>query len=484
MKQRAFATFFAAIGFAGFAQHLVAAPAHYFVVSENAAGELSIASHRVVDIDGIEQSAFGDPSYTLLEQTLTVEVVDKRSSAVNFKSAITASSWIRGEFHDRPHQSGIGHAIKGHIVPERERTYVVRVPLSSDHVLKLRKLSPGKGEISGAALGAGALDVDLDRIEQSAIAPSALPAGYDAGTVLDSGPLSNRLDLLIMGDGYTAAQRANFITDATNLANSFLNVAPYRDFKQLINVHWLFVPSNQSGADKPACAETPGSAVITVDTAFDASFCVSGIRRLVTVDGVKVANAAAAMPGWDAIMVIVNDTEYGGSGGTRSVVTKAAAAVEIAQHEFGHSFSRLADEYSTAYPGYPPCSDVAGTAACQVNVTDQTDRALVKWNAWIANTTPIPTTQAVAGDTRAAGLWEGARYLEQGMYRQCFNGAMRSLGAPFCKVDSEAFVKRLYAPTGAGWGVPSAGVSLIEPMSTPLGPTLAAQPNQPITFRA
>jgi hypothetical protein len=226
MKRGAFVAFIATMVFTGVMQAVVAAPAHYFVVSENAAGELSIVSHRIVDIDGIEQSSLPHPAYSLFEQTLTIEVVSKRSNAVAFKSATTASPWIRGEFHDSPHQSGVGHNIKGHIVPEQERTYVVRVPSTSDQVLKLRKLVPIKGGISSAALGAGALDIDLDRIEQSAVAPSALPAGYDAGTVLDNGPLSNRLDLLIMGDGYTAAQRETFVADATNLANAFLNVSP------------------------------------------------------------------------------------------------------------------------------------------------------------------------------------------------------------------------------------------------------------------
>jgi IgA Peptidase M64/Divergent InlB B-repeat domain len=474
----------AAMGFVSGAQTAHASPAHYFVVSESATGELSIVSHRIVDIDGIEHTSRAHPAYSLFEQTLTVEVIDKQSGTVSFQSAVAVSPWIRGEFHDTPHESGIGHRIKGHIVPESQRIYAVRIPVGSDRVLQLRKLNASK-DVSGAALGAGALDIDLDRISQSSAAPSALPAGYEAGTVLDNGPSSNRLDLLIMGDGYTAAQRSAFIADATNLANNFLNVSPYKDFKQLVNVHWLFVPSNESGADKPACPQTPGSAVVVVDTAFDASFCASNIRRLVTVNGTKVVNAAAAVPGWDAIMVIVNDPEYGGSGGSRSVVTKASSAVQIAQHEFGHSFSRLADEYSTAYPGYPACSDVTvGAATCQPNVTDQTDPASIKWNAWIAPTTPIPTTQAVAGDNRAAGLWEGARYLTADMYRQCNNGAMRSLGAPFCKVDSEVFVKRLYTPTNGGWGIPASGVSLIEPASTPLGPTVAAQPGQPFVFRA
>ncbi len=54
------------------------------------------------------------------------------------------------------------------------------------------------------------------------------------------------------------------------------------------------------------------------------------------------------------------------------------AVVGLAQHEFGHTFTDLADEYTTPYPGFPPCSDRFGPA-CEPNVTDETRREEVKW---------------------------------------------------------------------------------------------------------
>jgi hypothetical protein len=59
-----------------------------------------------------------------------------------------------------------------------------------------------------------------------------------------------------------------------------------------------------------------------------------------------------------------------------------------------------------------------------------------------------------------AGLWEGARYLSTGMYRQGYNCLMRVLGAPFCDVAAEAYALRLYE---GGWGVPAAGIRNVEP---------------------
>jgi len=80
-----------------------------------------------------------------------------------------------------------------------------------------------------------------------------------------------------------------------------------------------------------------------------------------------------------------------------------------------------------------------------------------------------------------AGLWQGARYLNAGMYRQCYNGIMQSLGSPFCHVDSEAFVKRMY---GGGWGAPALGVSLIEPGASPAGATVTAPQFSHVAFSA
>jgi hypothetical protein len=46
------------------------------------------------------------------------------------------------------------------------------------------------------------------------------------------------------------------------------------------------------------------------------------------------------------------------------------------------------------------------------------------------------------------------------MYRPGYNCLMRSLGAPFCAVASEAYALRLY---NSGWGVPAGGIDNIEP---------------------
>src|SRR5205085_6703672 len=78
------------------------------------------------------------------------------------------------------------------------------------------------------------------------------------------------------------------------------------------------------------------------------------------------------------------------------------------------------------------------------NATMQTNRALIKWTAWILPSTPLPTPQ---DPTNAAvvGLFQGAEYQSNGWYRPKLDCKMRTLGVPFCEVCSEALVKSVYA---------------------------------------
>jgi IgA peptidase M64 len=328
-------------------------------------------------------------------------------------------------------------------------------------------------------LNGGAASLDLDRIDLLA-AGFRLAGERPPRTVASVGTTSspaNRVDLLIMGDGYTAAQQSTFASNAASVDASFFSITPYSQYRNFVNVATLFTASTEAGADHPpylascsgddpSCCSDPTAqgdplAGSYRATAFDARYCSFMIHRLLVADTSKVLAAAAAVPDWDKIFVLVNDTTYGGAGGFLSVTSMNGSAVDVIRHEYGHSFSQLADEYESPYPGFPACSDIGGPA-CEANVTDQTVRAAVKWTSWILPTTPVPTPEGsiYSGEL---GLFEGARYLASGRYRpresQCL---MRSLGEPFCSICAQAYVKTLY---DGGWGVPASGIDPIEPGS-------------------
>jgi IgA Peptidase M64/IPT/TIG domain len=263
--------------------------------------------------------------------------------------------------------------------------------------------------------------------------------------IVNNGPVTQRWNLVIVSEGYRASEMGQFATDAQNFANTLFATAPFDTLSKGINVHRVDVSSTDSGADDPTTCS--GGTGATVATYFDASFCNNGIRRLLEVNDATVLNVVnAQVPQWNVIIVIVNSSIYGGSGGQVAVLSTAPNAQEIAIHEMGHTAFSLADEYEyyagcgidtdrdhhpTAEPSFP-------------NVTIDSNRTSIKWGSLIQSTTAVPTTsnadctqcdpQASPVPAGTVGAFEGAHYYHCGAYRPEFNCRMRVLGNPFCAV--------------------------------------------------
>jgi hypothetical protein len=382
-----------------------------------------------------------------------------------YEDVVEVPSILRAELHGAPTSRGTFEIDNVTVAPKR-RAFVARVPFVETGTLR----------VEGARASSFAI-ADLER-ERSRGIPAAivLEGGGGAGSAADVA--ANRVDLLIVGDGYTAAQRNAFDADASKHVSEFLGISPYEEYRNYVRVRRLFAPSAQSGADHPpfdascpagsaSCCADPAAqndplAGTFVDTGFGGRFCAANVHRLAVVDDASVLAAAAAVPDWDLILALLNDDTYGGSGGLIAVVSTHPEATEIARHEYGHSFTFLADEYETGFDSFPGCSDRGGAAPCEANVTDETERALVKWERWIAPTTPVPTPEGEPELAQVMGLFEGARYVPIGLYRPREHCLMRELGSSFDRVCGEAYVLRLY--TG-GWGAPAHGIDPIEPGS-------------------
>ncbi|MDP6045950.1 MAG: M64 family metallopeptidase [Phycisphaerae bacterium] len=263
-----------------------------------------------------------------------------------------------------------------------------------------------------------------------------LAATYAQGvvTVINNGPSANRVDVVFLGDGYTAADHA--AGTYTTHINSYLNYMfanttnsdPFYRYRNYFNVHRIDVTSNESGADKPLDS-------IYVDTALDASYSWGGgVERLLYVNGSKAnaaRNASLAGASFSAEMqfVTVNDAKYGGGGGSYAVYAGGnGSAYEVAMHEMGHSFDNLADEYGGSAGPY------AGGEPSEVNVTKNSTGA--KWSQWLGYNQP---------GIGVIGAYEGARYYNTGLYRPSNNSKMRSLNQPFDAISREKIILDIYA---------------------------------------
>jgi hypothetical protein len=270
------------------------------------------------------------------------------------------------------------------------------------------------------------------------LVPSA--AGAFPVTVLqETGPITKRYNIAVLGDGYRADDQAKLTSDATTLIDDIFDQPPYAIYRGLFNIKVVQAVSTDRGARGGTAGGNPS-------TAFGASFSCDGVSRLLCVNERAVLTAAARdVPEYNLAVVIVNDTKYGGSGGDVPCVSTNRQAAEILRHELSHNLADLADEYETPYPGFSACSR---TNDCrEPNVTLRNTRADIKWLDWIPAATQVPTPEGahIAG----VGLFEGARYLSSGIYRPIESACkMRNLGQPFCPVCSEGLVR-------AFWNLPN-----------------------------
>jgi hypothetical protein len=265
-----------------------------------------------------------------------------------------------------------------------------------------------------------------------AVAPAPARAANTLEIVALTGDPDNRIDLVIMAEGFTPAQADLFRDHVDLLLDGFFAYGPWDDYRGAFNLYRIVTESNESGADHP-------SQGIYVDTYLDATFDYLGVERLLVVNDALAASVAATLlPEVDFVVVLVNDPLYGGSGGSVATVSATDVAVQILTHELGHSFAGLADEYTDAYPGYPPGDD-------EPNVDFDFAIDQLKWSAWVEPGTPLPTLLADAvDDYHPVGAYEGARYLETGIYRSAPWCMMRSVAYDYCAVCAEALVLSIY----------------------------------------
>ncbi|MDX1548738.1 MAG: M64 family metallopeptidase, partial [Rhodothermales bacterium] len=248
--------------------------------------------------------------------------------------------------------------------------------------------------------------------------------------LVENGPAADRLNVVVVAEGYTGAQEAAFQDDAGAFLDDLFQAPPYDAYAPYFNAYGLFAASAESGADHPARN-------LFRDTYFDAYYDCAGIARLICLGGGGHSRLntllADLMPEYDLVLVLVNDPEYGGSGGQFAISSTHPSASEIAIHELGHSFAGLRDTYESG--GLPPAEGP--------NATAETRRTHIRWTHWIDASTPLPTPeiQAFAGD---AGLFEGAVYTPTGWYRPRLECKMRSLGQPFCEVCTEYHIAAIY----------------------------------------
>jgi hypothetical protein len=300
-----------------------------------------------------------------------------------------------------------------------------------------------------------------------------------------------KVDFLIVGDGYTASERAKFQRDARRLADILFSFSPFKERRTDFNV-WAICPASaESGISRPSTGIHRRSPVGATYDAFGSE------RYVLTFENRSFRDVAAFAP-YEFVEVLTNTRTYGGGGifGLYSTVAADSAwSPYVFVHEFGHHFAGLADEYYTSEVAYEPASE--RLEPWEPNATALADPKALKWKDLVEPGTPIPTpwskeafekhareiqarrrkiradrrpeeemdalfreqqeieTKMLAAEKYAGkvGAFEGAMYEARGYYRPQLDCVMFSRNeVPFCAVCRRAIerVIDLYARGATG----------------------------------
>ncbi len=236
--------------------------------------------------------------------------------------------------------------------------------------------------------------------------------------ILDSGDPATKVDLLLLGDGYTAEEHDDFLAKARELTDILFSTSPFKERKSDFNV-WALAPSSaESGVSRPSTNTYRDSPVGATYDAFRA------VRYILTYENKAMRRIASSTP-YDFIEILTNTDVYGG-GGIYGLFSTAAANSEWAPylfvHEFGHHFAGLADEYYTSAAVYESPQDIV--EPYEPNVTALKDPSRLKWRRLVTPDTPLPTP------------WPKSAFEQHSIAVQERRAQMRAANAPEAEMNA------------------------------------------------
>ncbi|OGU70194.1 MAG: peptidase M64 [Ignavibacteria bacterium RBG_16_34_14] len=311
----------------------------------------------------------------------------------------------------------------------------------------------------------------------------------------NSGDPHTKIDIAVLGDGYTESETEKFQKDFNRLVKTLFEIEPYKSNHDKFSFYGILKPSEENGSDEPG-------ANIFKNTALGTTFYSLGSERyLLTEDNKTIRDVAENVP-YDALVIIVNHNRYGGGGiyNLFCTLTSDNQWFEyLFLHEFGHSFAGLADEYYTSDVAYTEFYKI-DVEPVEPNLTALVDIKNFKWKEFVAEDIEIPTlwekalfdsmdlkwqeerralnekiaeskrnkvasdeisktqeeynrkdklhSEEVADFLRNSKYWskigafEGAGYLSNGLYRPMIDCLMFSKGKkPYCKICENAVLR-------------------------------------------
>lgn len=237
------------------------------------------------------------------------------------------------------------------------------------------------------------------------------------------GKYAEKIDVVIVGDGYTSRGVKQFWADASRTVSVILSHHPFDSLADRFNFIAIAAISGENGVSVPHEGKW-------VNTCMSSHFDTFYTERYLTTSSIRNLWFEIAGIPFEHIIVLSNTSRYGGGGIYNSLTLVAANNGKFAPvtvHEFGHAFAGLADEYfydddySENYPD--------GVEPWEPNITTKVDFA-AKWK------------DMLEAGTAGVGLFEGGGYRSKGIWRPADDCRMRTNECEsFCPVCERAIVR-------------------------------------------
>ena len=217
-----------------------------------------------------------------------------------------------------------GHDVR---VFARPQYVAEHAPVSEDKIVRLEAASP---QALQSYLDQKALNLDMPKDDPLALRDEVV-------TLVNNGPTANRIDLVFMGDGYTATERGKFFEDIRRLVDQMFAHVTLKSYLPIFNVHAVFRASNESGIGKRGMAK---------DTAYKLAREGDTLRAIYPGDTAAIRASCRQAPACDYPIVIGNDPYYGGLGGEFAISTSSPeSGIVVLRHELGHQIGEVGEEY-------------------------------------------------------------------------------------------------------------------------------------------
>src|SRR5262245_31840860 len=272
----------------------------------------------------------------------------------------------------------------------------------------------------------------------------AVPAARVVPIQITGDPAA-RFSMVVMGDGYTAADMPKYRAHLDKHLNVLWSIEPFRSYRNYINVYSVEVVSPESGITCDPEVRLQKNTALGLEfgnAGGGGGGCTNINARGITPQRGKEATirdyAAKATPNYDQILIIANTDTYGGIGGGLATTSGGnSLGPLITPHELGHSLGRLTDEYTylargvkgAAYTGGEPSSPHMTVTSIEDMLTKQ-----AKWFRWL-------------GEPSESGgkieRFEGGSQRSSGVFRPSKHSMMISVGYYFDQVSREQMVRRI-----------------------------------------